>query len=283
MKLTLAEAAIGAGAVLEAPASVANAGALMASGYSIDSRTVAAGELFFAVRGERLDGHDFVTAALERGAVAAVVSRARAATLPDAALAVPLFFFIAAGGGQFITVWVGWGYGPARMIALALAVKLTSRGPVFYRQTRTGLGGQTFSMLKFRSMYLDAEGETGPVWASRRDGRCTPLGRLLRCWSLDELPQLFNVLGGDMSLVGPRPERGVFVEQFRRQIPGYCQRHRVKCGITGWAQVHGWRGNTSLRHRVQCDLYYISHWSLGLDLKILWLTLWRGLHHRNAY
>jgi len=169
------------------------------------------------------------------------------------------------------------------MIALALAVKLTSRGPVFYRQTRTGLGGQTFSMLKFRSMYLDAEGETGPVWASRRDGRCTPLGRLLRCWSLDELPQLFNVLGGDMSLVGPRPERGVFVEQFRRQIPGYCQRHRVKCGITGWAQVHGWRGNTSLRHRVQCDLYYISHWSLGLDLKILWLTLWRGLHHRNAY
>ncbi len=169
------------------------------------------------------------------------------------------------------------------LIALALAVKLTSRGPVFYRQTRTGLGGQAFSMLKFRSMYLDAEGSTGPVWASRRDGRCTPLGRLLRRWSLDELPQLFNVLGGDMSLVGPRPERGVFVEQFRRQIPGYCQRHRVKCGITGWAQVHGWRGNTSLRHRVQCDLYYISHWSLGLDLKILWLTLWRGLHHRNAY
>jgi Undecaprenyl-phosphate glucose phosphotransferase len=169
------------------------------------------------------------------------------------------------------------------MIALALAVKLTSRGPVFYRQARTGLGGQTFSMLKFRSMYLDAEGKTGPVWASRRDHRCTPLGGFLRRWSLDELPQLFNVLAGDMSLVGPRPERGVFVEQFRRQIPGYCQRHRVKCGMTGWAQVHGWRGNTSLRHRVQCDLYYISHWSLGLDLKILWLTLWQGLHHRNAY
>ncbi len=169
------------------------------------------------------------------------------------------------------------------LIALALAIKLTSRGPVFYRQARTGLGGRTFSMLKFRSMYLDAEGQTGPVWASRRDRRCTPLGRLLRRWSLDELPQLFNVLAGDMSLVGPRPERGVFVEQFRRQIPGYCQRHRVKCGITGWAQVHGWRGNTSLRHRVQYDLYYISHWSLGLDLKILWLTLWQGLHHRNAY
>ena len=169
------------------------------------------------------------------------------------------------------------------MIALALAVKLTSRGPVFYRQARTGLGGQIFSMLKFRSMYLDAEEKTGPVWTSRLDQRCTPLGRLLRRWSLDELPQLFNVLAGDMSLVGPRPERGVFVEQFRRQIPGYCQRHRVKCGITGWAQVHGWRGNTSLRHRVQCDLYYISHWSLGLDLEILWLTLWQGLHHRNAY
>jgi Undecaprenyl-phosphate glucose phosphotransferase len=169
------------------------------------------------------------------------------------------------------------------MIALALAIKLTSRGPVFYRQARTGLGGQTFSMLKFRSMYLDAEGKTGPVWASRCDRRCTPLGRLLRRWSLDELPQLFNVLAGDMSLVGPRPERGIFVERFRRQVPGYFQRHRVKCGITGWAQVHGWRGNTSLRHRVQCDLYYISHWSLGLDLKILWLTLWLGLHHRNAY
>ena len=169
------------------------------------------------------------------------------------------------------------------MLLLALAVKLTSRGPVFYRQMRTGLGGRTFSMLKFRSMRLDAEGKTGPVWASRYDRRCTPLGHLLRHWSLDELPQLFNVLAGDMSLVGPRPERGVFVEQFRRQIPGYCQRHRVKCGITGWAQVHGWRGNTSLRHRVQCDLYYISHWSLGLDLKILWLTLWQGLHDRNAY
>ena len=105
----------------------------------------------------------------------------------------------------------------------------------------------------------------------------------MRRWSLDELPQLFNVLAGDMSLVGPRPERGVFVEQFRTQIPGYTQRHQVKAGITGWAQVNGWRGNTSLRHRVQCDLYYIANWSLGLDLKILFMTLWRGLRHRNAY
>ena len=138
-------------------------------------------------------------------------------------------------------------------------------------------------MLKFRSMRIDAESASGPVWATRHDVRCTPLGRFLRHWSLDELPQLFNVLAGDMSLVGPRPERGVFVEKFRRQIPNYCQRHQVKAGITGWAQVNGWRGNTSLRRRVECDLYYISNWSLWLDCKILCLTLLRGLRHRNAY
>lgn len=169
------------------------------------------------------------------------------------------------------------------MAAPAVAVKLTSSGPVLYRQARTGLGGRSFHMLKFRSMRPDAERRTGPVWAARDDARCTPLGRFMRRWSLDELPQIFNVLAGDMSLVGPRPERGVFVEQFRRQIPGYTQRHQVKAGITGWAQVNGWRGNTSLRHRVQCDLYYIANWSLGLDLKILFLTLWCGLRHRNAY
>jgi exopolysaccharide biosynthesis polyprenyl glycosylphosphotransferase len=169
------------------------------------------------------------------------------------------------------------------MAVLAVAVKLTSRGPVFYRQIRTGLGGRPFKMLKFRSMRLDAEHETGPVWAAPNDGRCTPLGRFMRRWSLDELPQLLNVLAGDMSLVGPRPERGVFVEQFRRQIPGYGQRHQVKAGITGWAQVNGWRGNSSLRRRVQCDLYYIAHWSIWLDLQILLMTLWRGFRHRNAY
>jgi Undecaprenyl-phosphate glucose phosphotransferase len=169
------------------------------------------------------------------------------------------------------------------MAALAVAVKLSSPGPVFYRQARTGLGGRTFSMLKFRSMRTDAESVTGPVWARRNDDRCTPLGRFMRRWSLDELPQLFHVLAGDMSLVGPRPERGVFVDQFRRQIPGYQQRHQVKAGMTGWAQVHGWRGNTSLRRRVECDLYYVAHWSLGLDLQILFMTLWLGLRHRNAY
>jgi Undecaprenyl-phosphate glucose phosphotransferase len=169
------------------------------------------------------------------------------------------------------------------MAALAVAVRLTSRGPVFYRQARMGLGGRTFQMLKFRSMRVDAEHETGPVWATRGDPRTTPLGRFMRRWSLDELPQLLNVLAGDMSLVGPRPERGVFVERFRKRIPNYSQRHQVKAGITGWAQVNGWRGNTSLRHRVQCDLYYISNWTPWLDLKILLLTPWCGLRHRNAY
>lgn len=169
------------------------------------------------------------------------------------------------------------------MLALAAAVKLTSRGPVFYRQRRTGLHGRSFEMLKFRSMRADAEAATGPVWASRRDGRCTPIGRFMRRWSLDELPQLFNVLAGDMSLVGPRPERRVFVEKFCKEIPGYAQRHSVKAGMTGWAQVNGWRGDSSLRHRVQCDLYYVANWSIWLDLKILWLTIWYGLRHRNAH
>jgi Undecaprenyl-phosphate glucose phosphotransferase len=169
------------------------------------------------------------------------------------------------------------------LAALAVAVKLSSRGPVLYRQPRCGLSGRGFQMLKFRSMRIDAEHQTGPVWASRDDGRCTPLGRFMRRWSLDELPQLLNVLSGDMSLVGPRPERGIFVEQFQKQIPGYAQRHQVKSGITGWAQVNGWRGNTSLRHRIRCDLYYIANWSLALDLKILLLTLVYGLRHRNAY
>jgi putative colanic acid biosynthesis UDP-glucose lipid carrier transferase len=169
------------------------------------------------------------------------------------------------------------------MVLLAALVKLTSPGPVFYSKTRTGLGGHTFSMLKFRSMRLDAETATGPVWAVRGDDRCTPLGRFMRRWSLDELPQLFNVLAGDMSLVGPRPERGVFIEKFRQQLPTYTQRHQVKAGITGWAQVNGWRGNTSLRRRLECDLYYICNWSLWLDLKILAMTLYRGFRHRNAY
>ena len=169
------------------------------------------------------------------------------------------------------------------MLLIAAAIKLTSRGPVFYRQTRTSLGGRSFEMLKFRSMVEDAETRTGPVWTRRGDDRRTPLGRFLRRWSLDELPQFFNILAGDMSLVGPRPERTVFVERFRKQLPGYCQRLQVKAGLTGWAQVQGWRGNTSVRRRLQCDLYYIANWSLLLDLKILLMTPFWGMRGGNAY
>jgi Undecaprenyl-phosphate glucose phosphotransferase len=166
---------------------------------------------------------------------------------------------------------------------LALLVKLTSPGPVFYRQPRCGLNGRTFPMLKFRSMRVDAEQQTGAVWAVKHDSRRTPLGRFLRQTSLDELPQLCNVLKGDMSLVGPRPERPEFIQKFSKTIPNYMARHCVKVGITGWAQVHGWRGNTSLRKRLQYDLYYITHWTPWLDLRILWMTLLHGIVHKNAY
>jgi Undecaprenyl-phosphate glucose phosphotransferase len=169
------------------------------------------------------------------------------------------------------------------LLMIAALVKLTSRGPVLYRQERCGLNGESFQMLKFRSMRTDAEAQTGAVWARKDDPRRTRLGTFLRKTSLDELPQLLNVLKGDMSLVGPRPERPVFIQQFRRTIPNYMVRHRVKAGITGWAQVHGWRGNTSLRKRVQYDLYYITHWTPLLDLRILWMTVLHGLFHRNAY
>ncbi len=169
------------------------------------------------------------------------------------------------------------------MILIALLVKLTSKGPIFYSQERCSLNGMPFRMLKFRSMRVDAEVQTGAVWAQKEDPRRTKLGTFLRKTSLDELPQLINVLRGDMSLVGPRPERPVFIEQFRHTIPNYMARHTVKCGITGWAQVHGWRGNTSLRKRVQYDLYYINHWTPWLDLQILWLTVSKALFDRNAY
>ncbi len=169
------------------------------------------------------------------------------------------------------------------MLLIAALVKLTSPGPVFYRQERCGLNGESFQMLKFRSLRADAEAQTGAVWAQKDDPRRTRLGAFLRKSSLDELPQLFNVLMGDMSLVGPRPERPVFIKQFQKTIPNYMARHCVKAGITGWAQVHGWRGNTSLRKRVQYDLYYITHWTPWLDLRIMWMTLFHGLFHRNAY
>jgi exopolysaccharide biosynthesis polyprenyl glycosylphosphotransferase len=171
---------------------------------------------------------------------------------------------------------------PLLVIAAALVWASTGR-PIFYRQERMGLDGRVFRMLKFRTMRRDAESETGPVWTSPDDPRRTRVGALLRRTSVDELPQLWNVVRGDMSLVGPRPERPVFIERFRREIPGYMLRHKVRAGLTGWAQVHGWRGDTSLHERVEHDIYYIQNWSLALDLRILLMTLWRGWFHRNAY
>jgi Undecaprenyl-phosphate glucose phosphotransferase len=161
---------------------------------------------------------------------------------------------------------------------IALLIKRASPGPVFYTQERMGLDGKAFNVYKFRSMSEGAEDDTGPVWARDDDPRATPIGKILRRFDIDELPQLWNVLKGEMSIVGPRPERPYFVEQFKHRIPQYMLRHKVKAGITGWAQVNGWRGNTSLEKRIEYDLYYIENWSVGLDLKIMWLTLVRGLH-----
>jgi len=165
---------------------------------------------------------------------------------------------------------------------IAALVKWTSPGPVFYRQERMGLDGKAFTVYKFRSMNQDAEDVTGPVWARDNDPRTTALGQWLRRMDLDELPQFWNVLKGDMSIVGPRPERPFFVEQFKHRIPQYMLRHKVKAGITGWAQVNGWRGNTSLEKRIEYDLYYIENWSVTLDLKIMWLPLVRGLFQRGV-
>lgn len=180
---------------------------------------------------------------------------------------------------SFLALAVAWPF----MLVIAALVKLTSPGPVFFRQERCSLNGRAFQILKFRSMRVDAEAQTGAVWAQKNDQRRTRLGTFLRKSNLDELPQLLNVLKGDMSLVGPRPERPVFVQRFKRTIPNYMARHSVKAGITGWAQVHGWRGNTSLRKRIQYDLHYITHWTPLLDIRILFLTFFKGFFDRNAY
>jgi Undecaprenyl-phosphate glucose phosphotransferase len=169
------------------------------------------------------------------------------------------------------------------LAVVAVLVKLTSPGPILFSQPRCGLNGRRFQILKFRSMRVDAEAQTGAVWARPNDNRRTRFGAFIRATSIDELPQLWNVLRGDMSLVGPRPERPEFVDQFRKTIPSYMARHCVKAGITGWAQVHGWRGNTSLRKRIQYDLYYITHWTPWLDVRIMWMTIFKGIIHKNAY
>jgi len=169
------------------------------------------------------------------------------------------------------------------LLLIALAIRLTSAGPALYGQERMGLDGRVFRVWKFRTMKTDAEEESGPVWAVDDDPRRTWFGGFLRRLSLDELPQFVNVLRGEMSLVGPRPERPVFIEEFRRRVPRYMLRHMVQAGMTGWAQVHGWRGNTSVDERIKYDLYYIENWSLLLDFKILMLTFVRGFVNKNAY
>ena len=167
-------------------------------------------------------------------------------------------------------------------LIISWIIKRSSAGPVFYAQERMGLDGKAFKVYKFRTMPIDAELESGPVWAEENDERATPFGSWLRRHDLDEWPQFWNVLVGDMSIVGPRPERPFFVEQFKHRIPQYMLRHKVKSGITGWAQVNGWRGNTSLEKRIEYDLYYIENWSVALDLKIMWLTILRVLTlHRD--
>lgn len=168
-------------------------------------------------------------------------------------------------------------------LLLALLVKLSSPGPVLFRQKRVTRDGKVFNMLKFRSMRTDMPEQNGPHWTEENDPRITKIGRLLRKTSLDELPQFFNVLGGSMSLIGPRPERPELVEEFKKTIPGYDLRHKVKAGISGWAQVNGLRGNTSIEKRVEYDLYYIRNWSVIFDFRIVILTFFKGFINRNAY
>jgi exopolysaccharide biosynthesis polyprenyl glycosylphosphotransferase len=167
--------------------------------------------------------------------------------------------------------------------ALAIAIKLSSKGPIFFTQERVGADGTRFPIYKFRTMRTDAEDATGAVWAVKDDPRVTTVGKWMRNTSLDEIPQFLNVLRGEMSLVGPRPERPEFVVRFKREVPKYMLRHKMKSGITGWAQVNGWRGNTSIDERIKHDLYYIGHWSHLFDLKILCLTLIKGFRNENAY
>lgn len=169
------------------------------------------------------------------------------------------------------------------MLVLCALIKLTSPGPLIYKQERVGLHNKTFWMYKFRSMELQPESEEKKAWTVKNDPRVTGIGKFMRRTSLDELPQLFNILRGDMSLVGPRPERPFFVEKFREEIPRYMVKHQVRPGLTGWAQVNGYRGDTSIRKRIDCDLYYIENWSIGFDIKILFLTFFKGFVNKNAY
>jgi len=169
------------------------------------------------------------------------------------------------------------------MLFSVIMIKLTSPGPLIYKQERVGLHNRNFMMYKFRSMDVQPPEEEKKAWTVKDDPRVTNFGKFMRKTSIDELPQLFNVLRGEMSLVGPRPERPFFVEKFREEIPRYMIKHQVRPGLTGWAQVNGYRGNTSIKKRIEYDLYYIENWTLGLDVKILFLTIFRGFINKNAY
>ena len=166
---------------------------------------------------------------------------------------------------------------------MAPLIYFEDKGPVFYNAPRVGKNGREFVMYKFRSMEIQPEAEEKKAWTVKNDPRVTGIGKFMRRTSIDELPQLFNILKGDMSLVGPRPERPFFVEKFREEIPRYMVKHQVRPGLTGWAQVNGYRGDTSIRKRIDCDLYYIENWSIGFDIKILFLTIFKGFINKNAY
>lgn len=169
------------------------------------------------------------------------------------------------------------------MILTAILIKATSKGPLIFKQERVGLHNRPFQMYKFRSMEVQTKKEESKGWTVKNDPRVTRIGKIIRKTSIDELPQIFNVLKGDMSLVGPRPERPFFVEKFKEEIPRYMIKHQVRPGITGWAQVNGYRGDTSIRKRIEHDLYYIENWTLGMDIKILFLTVFKGFINKNAY
>ncbi len=169
------------------------------------------------------------------------------------------------------------------LLVVSIIIKITSKGPVIFKQERVGLHNKTFKMYKFRTMYVQAPDEEEKAWTVKGDARVTKVGRFLRKTSIDELPQLFNILKGNMSIVGPRPERPQFVEKFKEEIPRYMIKHQVRPGLTGWAQVNGYRGDTSIRKRIDYDLYYIENWSMALDIKIMFLTIFKGFINENAY
>ena len=199
---------------------------------------------------------------------------------------VPLSNIFPAGVKRMIDIIIGClalAIASPVMLVCIILIKATSPGPIIFAQTRVGLHNKNFKMYKFRSMVVQEERTEKSAWTVRNDPRVTKIGRFMRKTSIDELPQLINIIKGDMSLVGPRPERPFFVEKFQEEIPRYMIKHQVRPGLTGWAQVNGYRGDTSIRKRIEYDLYYIENWSVGLDFKILFLTVFKGFVNKNAY